>query len=612
MGPFDSFPEPSTLVELARRRALDQPDRLVYTFLVDGESEEATLTHAELDRRARALAARLQELGAQGERALLVYPAGLDYVIAFFGCLYAGVIAVPAYPPRPRRPMDRLQSMAADSGAALALTTSRLFPHLRPQLAEAPDLEALRWLTTDDLPEEAAEDWRPLPEGTADGGSIAFLQYTSGSTAAPRGVMVSHGNLLRNLGHIYRQFGHRPESQGVIWLPPYHDMGLIGGVLQPLYGGFPVTLLSPVHFLQRPARWLQAVSRYGATTSGGPNFAYDLCVAKVSPEVRAGLDLSRWEVAFNGAEAVRPGTIDAFCEAFEPCGFRRSAFYPCYGLAEATLIVTGGRYTDEPVVRGFRKADLERGRAVAGNGGSDGKEQALVGCGESLPGERLEIVDPDSAQPCGPGQIGEIWAAGPSVGQGYWNRPEESQRVFGARLSGSGEGPYLRTGDLGFVDRGELFVTGRLRDLIIIRGSNHHPQDIELTVERSHPGLRAGCSAAFSVPAGGDERLVIVAEVEPSRNGPPDTEGLIQAISRAVSRQHDLQVDGVQLLKAGSIPKTSSGKVRRQICREGFLAGRLESVGEKVAGMIVEAMAAARSLEAGPETETEVNDVRGV
>src|SRR6185436_5240657 len=274
--------------------------------------------------------------------------------------------------------------------------------------------------------------WSPpaLPDDT-----LAFLQYTSGSTSTPRGVMLSHRNLLHNSALIQHAFGHSSASQGVIWLPPYHDMGLIGGVLQPLYGGFPVTLLSPVHFLQRPARWLQAVSRYGATTSGGPNFAYDLCVAKVSPGVRADLDLSRWEVAFNGAEAVRPGTIDAFCEAFEPCGFRRSAFYPCYGLAEATLIVTGGRYTDEPVVRAFRKADLERGRAVAGNGGSDGKEQALVGCGESLPGERLEIVDPDSAQPCGPGRIGEIWAAGPSVGQGYWNRPEESQRVFGAVIA---------------------------------------------------------------------------------------------------------------------------------------------------------------------------------
>ncbi len=575
-GPFAAADAPATLVELLRRRARHQGGRIAYAFLLDGEAEEATLTYAELDRRARAIGSRLQELGAAGERAVLVYPPGLEYVGAFFGCLYAGAVAVPAYPPRPNRPPDRLVSMLADAAPRYVLTTARVLSRMRAYFAEVPALKAPEWLATDELADDLAAAWQPP---AVDPGTLAVVQYTSGSTAEPRGVMILHRNLLANLGHIYRRFGHSESSRGVIWLPPYHDMGLIGGILQPLYGGFPVTLMSPVHFLQRPARWLAAISRYRATTSGGPNFAYDLCVRKIPADRRRELDLGSWAVAFNGAEPVRHRTLSEFAEAFAPCGFRREAFYPCYGLAEASLMVSGGPRSAPPVVRRFRAAGLVAHRAeAAGADDSAAETRTLVGCGAALAGEGIAIVDPETGVPCGDGRVGEIWATGPSVGAGYWNRAQESERTFGARLA-SGEGPYLRTGDLGFLDRGELFVTGRLRDLIIIRGSNYHPQDVELTVEGSHPELRPGSSAAFSVETGGEEHLAIVAEVEPLRRRSSDVEGMIKAIRREVARHHELHVSAVELLRAGSVPKTSSGKVRRHACEAGFRAASLDSVG---------------------------------
>ena len=588
-GPFAADSTPATLVDLLRHRARHQGDHRGYTFLLDGEAGEATLTYAELDRRACAIGGCLRELGAAGERALLVYPPGLEYVAAFFGCLYAGTVAVPAYPPRPHRPLGRLLSILADCRPRYVLTTAHVLSRLRAYFAQMPELREPVWQASDELAADRAAGFRPTG---ADPETLAMLQYTSGSTAEPRGVMIRHRHLLCNLGHIYRGFGHSAASRGVVWLPPYHDMGLIGGILQPLYGGFPVTLMSPVHFLQRPRRWLAAISRGRATTSGGPNFAYDLCVRKIPPEKRRGLDLSSWSVAFNGAEPVRPGTLERFAQAFAPCGFRPRAFYPCYGLAEATLMVSGGRPETPPVVRRFRAESLERGRAEEEAAG-DPAAARLVGCGTPLAGQRLAIVDPATAEPAPGDGVGEIWVAGPSVGAGYWNRPQETARTFGARLTVGG-GPYLRTGDLGFLDRGELFVTGRLRDLIIIRGSNYHPQDIELTVEDSHPGLRPGAAAAFSVERGGEEHLVVAAEIEPSRRLPVDPEGTIQAIRRAVARHHDLHVSAVVLLRPGGLPRTSSGKVRRHACEAGFSNGRLDSLGEWI-GPELEAV---RSVEA--------------
>ncbi|MET0396914.1 MAG: amino acid adenylation domain-containing protein, partial [Longimicrobiaceae bacterium] len=566
----------STLVELLRFRAGEDPDRIAYTFLYDGEVEEGHVTYAEFDVRARAVATRLQALGARGERALLLYPPGLEYVAALFGCFYAGVTAVPAYPPRRNKTDPRLQSIVADCAPTLALTTRELLGEAERLCAHTPELAGLRWMATEDVPAEEAEGW---VDPQAQGDTLAFLQYTSGSTAAPKGVMVSHGNLLHNFALIEELCGYTPQTRSVIWLPPYHDMGLIGGILQPLFTGYWAVLFSPVAFIQRPARWLEAISRYRATSSGGPNFAYELCVHAVRPEERAALDLSYWEVAFNGAEPVRAETLRAFAEAFEPSGFRARAFYPCYGLAEATLMVTGSRPEELPVERAVDPEALGGGavREVEAEG-----RYRLVGSGRSAPSQRVLIVDPATLRECVPDRVGEVWVSGPSVAHGYWGRAEESAETFGAFEAGIGEGPFLRTGDLGFLDDGELFITGRLKDLIVIRGRNHYPQDVEQTAIRSHAGLRAGSGAAFSIDHGGEERLVVVQEVSRQAAAGMDVEEVGEAIRRAVAAEHGVQVHAVAVVRPGGVPKTSSGKVQRRACRERFLAGDLPLVGLSV------------------------------
>ncbi len=485
----------STLVELLRYRALHQPGQLAFTFLQDGETESSSLTYQELDRQARAIATQVQSFGATGSLALLLYPPGLEFIAAFFGCLYAGAVAIPAYPPRRNQNMFRLQAIVASSQAVVALTTTSLLTNIRDQFAQNPELAALRWLATDNIASDQALDWQ---EPALSSDTLAFLQYTSGSTGTPKGVMVSHSNLLHNSTLIQQCFEDTPNSIGVSWLPPYHDMGLIGGVLQPLYVGAPMILMSPVAFLQKPLRWLLAISRYRATTSGGSNFAYDLCVRKITPEQRVTLDLSSWKVAFNGAEPVRADTLDRFVRTFGPCGFRREAFYPCYGMAETTLFVSGGLKTAPPVVHHVKGTALEQNRVVAAASEQEGV-RAIVGCGQTWLDQKIVVVDPESLTQCLSDQVGEIWVSGSSVARGYWRRPEETQQTFQAYLADTVEGSFLRTGDLGFLHNGELFVTGRLKDLVIIRGRNHYPQDIELTVDESHPALRSGCAAAFSV-----------------------------------------------------------------------------------------------------------------
>jgi len=586
--------EPTTLVDVLRWRALHQPNQLAYTFLVDGETEEISLTYGELDRQVRAIAAKLQALAAPGARALLLYPPGLELIAACLGCLYSGIIAVPFYPPLPARlshTLPKVMTLARAVKPLVVLTTALMQALIEVLFAQEVDLRALRWLATDQDAEELAEVWR---EPVVSGSTLAFLQATSGSTTTPRGVMLSHSNIMHNLALIYRYCENSPHPSGVIWLPPYHDMGLIGGVLQPLYGGFPVTLMSPVAFLQRPIRWLQTISRLKATVSSGPNFAYDLCLRKIAPEQRDTLDLSSWVVAFNGAEPIRPETLERFAAYFEPCGFRREAFYPCYGLAEATLIVSGGLKAAPPIVQHFQASALAQNAVVVSALPSQ-DTCTLVGCGQALAGQKIVIVDPQSLTRCRPDHIGEIWVSGSSIAQGYWNQPDETVRTFQAYLADTGEGPFLRTADLGFLKDGELFVTGRLKDLIIIDGSNHYPHDIERTVEQSHQALRPNACAAFAVDVAGREQLVVVAEVErryrqrrrqqehglaPGVNletqAPLDTEEVVKAIRRAVAEHHDLRTYDVLLLKFGSIPKTSSGKIQRYACRAGYLAGTLD------------------------------------
>jgi acyl-CoA synthetase (AMP-forming)/AMP-acid ligase II len=585
----------STLVELLLGRALQQPEQRIYTYLVDGETEGANLTFAALDWQARAIGALLQSHRASGERALLLYPAGLEFIPAFFGCLYAGVIAVPLPPPnmtQPQRTVARLRAITDDARPVLALTTSSILAKLEALFAQAPELQIMRCLATDKVVSSAGQDWRD-PQATSN--TLALLQYTSGSTAKPRGVMVSHGNLLENSAHISQAFEVTSDTVSVTWLPVFHDMGLTNGIIQPLFGGRQCVLMPPQSFLQRPVRWLQAVSRYKATISGGPNFAYEMCVRKITSEQCSALDLSSWKVAYNGAEPVRADTLRRFGATFAPCGFQPNFFYPCYGLAEATLIVSGGLVKDEPTLCTSRVAALEHNGVVET---SDRRlnVRTLVGCGHAMPDTKIVIVHPESLTACAPDEVGEIWVSSPSVAQGYWNRPEETGLTFHAYLADAGEGPFLRTGDLGFLRDGELFVTGRLKDLIIIGGRNLYPNDIELTVEQSHAVVRPGCCVAFSVDVADEERLIIAAEVErryrtadryqqgaqagSHLNGHPplDAEAVSRAIRRAVAEEHDVRVHAVVLLRAGSIPKTPSGKVQRRVCEARFLDGSLDQL----------------------------------
>ena len=569
-----------TLVDLLQYRADENIFPRAYVFLEDGEKDESVMSYADLDRRARSIAVKLQELGmSPGDRAVLLYPPGLEYVAGFFGCLYAGVIAVPAYPPNPMRldrTLPRLQAIVGNAEASVALTTEPIYNMAPFVFAQAPDLAAMQWLATDTIGDENASDWKRPDIGTDD---LAFLQYTSGSTQTPRGVMLSHANLLYNLELIRQAFELvTAEDIGVIWLPPYHDMGLIGGLLEPIYNLMRVVLMSPIHFLQRPVRWVQAISKYGATVSGGPNFAYDLVARKITPEQLAELDLRRWNMAFNGAEPVRPATMDRFTEVFGPVGFKYEAFYPTYGLAEGTLIATGGRRASAPVLREFPE------HILSGQPVDTGKTVTLVGCGVSLGDQKTMIVDPEAHVVLPDGQVGEIWLQGGSVARGYWHNPEATEATFSG-FTADGDGPFLRTGDLGIRVNGEFFIAGRIKDLIIIDGRNHYPQDIEFTVEQVHPAIRPGCTAAFSVDSDEGEQLIIVTEIRKQYKPVADADDplaldpavLRELIRKAVSEKHELRVHDIMFLSAGEIPKTSSGKIQRYAARRGYLAGGLNT-----------------------------------
>ncbi|MEH2243327.1 condensation domain-containing protein [Nostoc sp.] len=563
----------STVVDILRYRSWIQPDTKAFTFLEDGETEERTLTYQQLDQRSRAIASQLQAMGMSGERALLVYPPGLDYLTAFFGCLYAGVVAVPAYPPRNQRNTPRIQAIVSDAQAQIALTTTAIYSKTKSLLAEKQD--NLQWLVTDNLAPGLEDTWcEPLINTK----SLAFLQYTSGSTGIPKGVMISHGNLLHNTTMTYQFMNHSPASKFISWLPIYHDMGLIGGVLQPLYGGFSCILMSPASFLQRPYRWLKAISHYQGTTSGAPNFAYDLCIQKITPEQRATLDLTTWDVAFSGAEPVRQETLERFAATFAECGFRQEAFYPCYGMAEATLMVSGGCKTASPDVKTILKSALSQNQVQETTSQED--TQTFVSCGQTLPQQQILIVNPETLTPCPANEVGEIWVSGPSVGHGYWDRASETQETFHAYLKDSQVGPFLRTGDLGFLDDGQLFITGRAKDLIIIRGRNLYPQDIELTVESTHQSLRSVSGAAFAVEVDNQEQLCVVQELE--FRAKPHLDEVIAAIRQAVAEEHEIQVYAVVLIQPGTIPKTSSGKIQRRATKANFLVGNLDVVASSI------------------------------
>ncbi|MGO9917251.1 MAG: SDR family NAD(P)-dependent oxidoreductase, partial [Isosphaeraceae bacterium] len=546
------------------------PARRVFTFVPD-RGEDQHLTLAELHRGARAVAVMLEERNLGGERVLLLCASGLDYIVALFGCFYAGAIAVPCYPPRPGRSLARLDGIVDDCQAAAALTTRKMATGLDPLLDRHPGLRSLHWLVVQQCISDSAERWSGPP---TTGSALALLQYTSGSTATPRGVRLTHANLLHNCELMRRALQISSESHGVFWLPLYHDMGLIGGVLATLCAGGCSTLMSPTTFIRQPIRWLEAIAREKATHSVAPTIGYEICVREVKQEQVAGLDLCTWQFAGVSSEPVREGTLRRFAEHFSPARFRASAFTPCYGLAEATVFVTGTVRSTNPVTLEVDDSALQHDRVSLSCGSS--KPRVLVGCGQAPEGVRLEIVNPSTRQRCGPDEVGEIWVAGTSVAQGYWNQPDLSVETFQAYLS-DGDGPFLKSGDLGFVRDGELFVTGRLKDLVVLSGRNHYPQDIEQTAESAHRVLRAGCTAAFTVETETEANLVIVAEID--RGFPVEqADEVILAVRRAVSEEHELEVFSVVLVKSGQLPKTSSGKIQRGCARQLQLANELDAI----------------------------------
>jgi acyl-CoA synthetase (AMP-forming)/AMP-acid ligase II len=568
-----------SVADLVRGRAGAHPTDVAYTFLQSGDGEQTKLTWADVDRRSRAIGAWLSSAVAVNGRAVLLFQPGLEFVEAFFGCLYAAVVAVPAYglhPDRLERTLSRLRTMMHDAMPDVVLTdrSSWELVHKLPGLTR--DLGKARWITTAHIPDVSGDSWQPLQTGSDE---VVVLQYTSGSVSAPKGVMLTNRNVLANEATIQEAHGYDETSTLVGWVPLAHDWGLINGVLQPAYSGARAVLMAPEAFLQKPARWLRAISRYENVASGGPNFAYDLCLQKVAREECRDLDLSTWKCAGVSAGPVRAATLERFAERFAPYGFHRDAFYCGYGLAEATLLVCDTERGRFPRTLDASTCALqERGEVAAAS--DDEPISRFVSCGRPPSTARVAIVDPQTLRERPPGNVGEIWISGDNIAVGYWNNPDATRTHLRGRLPNGDEGPFLRTGDLGFFHEGELFVTGRLKDLIIIRGRNIHPQDIESSVERCHPSLRLGCTIAFAFDGSGEEQLVIVQEVRDRARD--DLDAAIGAIRRVVMGDHDVVPYAVVLIEPAGLPKTSSGKLQRGACRGAYLAGTLPTIKEHI------------------------------
>jgi acyl-CoA synthetase (AMP-forming)/AMP-acid ligase II len=587
----------TTFTDVLRARATLHPGTVAFTVVSDGDGHSEQLTFGNLDRQARTIAAHLSERAKPGARAILLYPPGPEFIPAFFGCLYAGIIAVPTQLPHPSvlaRMLPRLQSVFRDSAPSLVLTTGTLAPVLKAAFAFLPGTRGARCIGTDALKARSVEGWQAPP---IDASTLALLQYTSGSTSHPKGVMVSHGNLIHNSRRVYGWLGHSAQSVYVSWLPVFHDFGLIGGVLQPIFGGFHGVQLSPLTFLVRPAAWLQAITDFGGTTSPFPNFALDLCVRRISEEQKASLDLRSWKIGICGGEPVRENSLKRFAEAFGVCGLRDAVFLPSYGLAEATLAVSAPPVGVPVKVLRVDKAAVQQHR-VALAPDEQAEAVALVGCGTPSEDVDVRIIDPVTCHPSAPDAIGEVWVRGPSVAGGYWRNATATAAAFGATVAETAEGSFLRTGDLGFRRDGHLFITGRIKDLIIVRGRNLYPQDLELLAQESHSLVRRGCCAAFSIEWEGEEHVVLVAEIKSRAPrgtrrwlGPlarPDASAVeLKAVSTAIYQtilaQESIKLHDVVLIRQGTISKTSSGKLQRNECRTRYLDDGLHRLNAGVA-----------------------------
>jgi acyl-CoA synthetase (AMP-forming)/AMP-acid ligase II/alkylation response protein AidB-like acyl-CoA dehydrogenase/acyl carrier protein len=570
------------IVDVLADRARRQGDRVALTHLAPSPSLAATATtYGALDGAARAVAAALARAARPGERVLLLVPPGSEFPRALFGAFYAGMIAVPAAVPdeaRLQRTLPRLRAIVADARPAVVLTTAVLLPRLEEVLAGgAPEGGSVSFVTVDGVDPALASTWRRPPELGPE--ALALLQYTSGSTASPKGVMITHANLMAAAAHLKLAWRYREDSRALLWVPDSHDDGLVHGNVLPIFAGHPCWRMSAAEVVRRPASWLEAISRLGITHSGGPNFVYELCVRKIEGAVRERLDLSRWQMAYNAAEPIRAATLDRFTAAFAPCGFSAASHFPAYGLAEATLLVTTRQQGAALRVLKVDVGALEReGRVVPGTG--ERGARTLVSCGAPVGGTRVEIVDPKTLERRADCHVGEVLIASPSLAGGYWGQPEATRETF---LDGFGDPParFLRTGDLGFVDGGELFIAGRRKDLLIVRGRNLYPHDIELTAESSSPSLRPGCGAAFSVERDDEEQLVVVQEVEAAAGGLRE---ICRRIFQQIVEQHEVRPHAVVLISPRTIDKTSSGKIQRGACKAAFLEGRLATLEQYPAG----------------------------
>jgi len=563
------------------------PDKKAYIFLADGETKEETITYLELKRKVTAFATNIQKDTKPDDRVLILNPPGIDFIISFLGCLYAGVIPVPLYPPD-KHSLSRLVSVSLDCDSVLALANSHVISKFdsykalyETSLEEKNQDKAnffkvvnrLKLIDSDQLQQDFQNKItikKPQRDQTA------FLQYTSGSTSQPKGVIVSHYNLIHNSQIIYKAIKHSPDHCKVSWLPPFHDMGLIAEVLQSLYGGMTLVFMSPNAFLKRPVRWLKAITAYkhlGPITCGSPNFGYEFCIETVTDEQLEQLDLSAWKLAYNGAEPVRISTINRFINKFSVCGFKANAFHPVYGLAENTLLVSVSDLSEPPLIKNFDANLLKINIAKENN---NGQTIPLPSCGNIVEDHKVIIVDPDENTERSEGNVGEIWIKGGSVAQGYWNNEVETQRTFHAHLSKTGEGPFMRTGDLGFIYQNHLYITGRIKDIIIICGQNHYPQDIEITVEEAHEAIRTAGGGAFSIDRDENEMLVIVYEIKRKFYKTLNLEDLRTCIRDAVFKKHSLYVYDIVFIEQSSFPKTTSGKLQRQLCKKQYLDGSLE------------------------------------
>ncbi|MBV6653928.1 MAG: fatty acyl-AMP ligase, partial [Mameliella sp.] len=552
------------LVDLLQRRAKEEPDFTPFIFLRDGETDEQLLSHQEFDRKAKIVAAHLQEQGLKGERLLLLFPQGIEYLITLFGCFYAGVIAVPAYPPRNNRNLIRLKAIMKDCNASHILADEKGAEYM---LGMKEDFSSYQFLVYETLVHDNAV-WTPHRVELHD---IAYLQYTSGSTGSPKGVIIRHENVLANARGCMQTY--IPDLKSVVtWIPMYHDMGLISMLSYFILGGVKCHFMAPVHFIQRPIRWLDAVTRYRAEFTLGPNFAFDLCCEKISNEQLPELDLSSIKSVVCGAERVRWRTIRRFCDQFGKVGFPKTGFLPSYGLAEATLILATAKLDSKACVSVQNDA-LIAWDNVDVNDADQG--QLHVSNGKPVNGARIVIVDNETHTICPNGVEGEIWASySRSISTGYWQRPDASDETF-KNFTASGDGPFLRTGDLGFQLEGELFITGRTKDMIIIRGTNYYPDDIEEVVGLAHPALQENGCAAFAVEEGQEERLVIVQEVNRTEWRNADEEQVVNAIRQEVSEVFEIQPYAILLIRPMSLPKTSSGKIQRYATKMDYVKEKL-------------------------------------